>query len=403
MARNRLPQVPEALLARLWQSRAARAGAVTARDGRRLHVLYPGRPSAAAGPDFRDAVLEDEAGGLVKGDVEVHVRASDWYAHGHHRDPRYDNVAIHAVLHPDGAEARASAGGAPLVVALGPLAYVAPGGVTRQPSPWERLAPLGFPEPHSPEEAGVLLDRAGDARLRQKADAFLASAGPDGAEQAAYERLMEALGYSQNRAAFLDLARRVPYSQAGRAAQAGEQAVLGLLLQGAAGVRWQTFRVRPANHPRRRMEGAAALLARSAPGGLTAHWRRLVLQGDRGLLERSFVVVKDSLTLVGRDRAGDIAVNVALPCSLALASLEGDAALGQAALAIYARFPSLQGNELTQEAASALLPAGWDRQARGARRQQGLIHLYRLMTGTVAAASAIPGPFVGAGTDASLT
>ena len=45
-----------------------------AANGRRFRVVYPGRPGTTAGPDFRDAVLEEEGVGLVRGDVEVHVR-----------------------------------------------------------------------------------------------------------------------------------------------------------------------------------------------------------------------------------------------------------------------------------------------------------------------------------------
>lgn len=398
MTRRALPQVPESLLARLWQARAARAGAVTARDGRRLRVLYPGRHSSAAGPDFRDAVLQDEAGRLLNGDVEVHVHASDWHAHGHDRDPHYDGVAVHAVLHPDGAEARSAAGRVPVVVALGPLSYPEAVRSAPVPSHWERLAALGFPRPRSLEEAGILLGEAGDARFLQRSAALAASAEAGGIGQAAYERFMEALGYSQNRAGFLELARRVPYEAARRAALDGEQAVLGLLLQGAVGIRWQAFRIRPANHPRRRMAGAALLLARHARDGMVDAFRRLALDGEPGTLERALVVVKEGLSLVGPDRAADISVNVALPCVHALAITEGDASLAAAALRVYARFRSLQENELTREAVSELLPPGWERVARGARRQQGLLHLYRLMSGTAPAPAALSSGFAAAET-----
>lgn len=85
---SRLKQIPESLLAKLWKERAARAESLRAANGRRIKVIYPGREGTTAGPDFRDALFEEEGVGLVRGDVEVHVTERGWRAHGHHQDPR---------------------------------------------------------------------------------------------------------------------------------------------------------------------------------------------------------------------------------------------------------------------------------------------------------------------------
>ena len=58
--------VPERLLSNLWRKRAARRAWFRTSAGTRMRVLYPGRPSSAAGPDFRDALLEVEGVGLVR-------------------------------------------------------------------------------------------------------------------------------------------------------------------------------------------------------------------------------------------------------------------------------------------------------------------------------------------------
>ena len=64
---SRLKQVPESLLVRLWKERASREESLKAGNGRRIRVIYPGRVGTTAGPDFRDAVFEEEGVGLVRG------------------------------------------------------------------------------------------------------------------------------------------------------------------------------------------------------------------------------------------------------------------------------------------------------------------------------------------------
>ena len=76
----------------------ARSGASPLSRETSSRSLYPGRPAPGSGPDFQDALLITGAGELVRGDVEVHVRQSDWRSHGHHLDHRYGRVALHLFL-----------------------------------------------------------------------------------------------------------------------------------------------------------------------------------------------------------------------------------------------------------------------------------------------------------------
>ena len=63
-------------------------------NGDTYQLIFAGRPGSALGPDVRDAVFHP---GSV-GDVEFHIRASDWFTHLHHIDARYNNVILHVVL-----------------------------------------------------------------------------------------------------------------------------------------------------------------------------------------------------------------------------------------------------------------------------------------------------------------
>ncbi len=92
--RSREPLLPERLLAQLWRRSQGRKLRTT--DGRRLSVIYPGRPAPGHGPDFRDALVELD-GQQVAGPVEVHRTPAAWAAHGHRTDPAYHDVILHVV------------------------------------------------------------------------------------------------------------------------------------------------------------------------------------------------------------------------------------------------------------------------------------------------------------------
>lgn len=69
-------------------------------NGEKLHIRNPGSQNENAGPDFFNSQIElDEQ--LWAGNVEIHIKSSDWYAHGHETDPAYDNVILHVVWEHD--------------------------------------------------------------------------------------------------------------------------------------------------------------------------------------------------------------------------------------------------------------------------------------------------------------
>lgn len=65
-------------------------------NGKRLQILSPGRLNVHEGPDFIEiAILLN--GQVIIGDAEFHKNSSDWDAHSHSSDPRYDSVILHIV------------------------------------------------------------------------------------------------------------------------------------------------------------------------------------------------------------------------------------------------------------------------------------------------------------------
>ncbi len=89
----------EAFLHYVWQHQMLSHG-LTATDGQPVVVLRAGEPNSNAGPDFFNARVS--IGGVEwVGNVEIHLRSSDWKAHRHSSDKRYNNVILHVVFEHD--------------------------------------------------------------------------------------------------------------------------------------------------------------------------------------------------------------------------------------------------------------------------------------------------------------
>lgn len=80
----------------IWQHRLWLSEDMVTNDGRKVRVIDPGILNTDAGPDFFNAKVEIDGHTWV-GNVEIHVRATDWKRHGHHEDPAYDSVILHVV------------------------------------------------------------------------------------------------------------------------------------------------------------------------------------------------------------------------------------------------------------------------------------------------------------------
>ena len=405
-SKDRPRELPERLLWKLWKRRAARQSEFRTGAGTRMRVLYPGRPGTSAGPDFRDALLEVEGVGLVRGDVEIHRRQQDWDAHGHGGDPNYSGVVFHAVLDAHDDETPLHSGASAPVVSLSDLlaetgdpAENDSGDCSAAQELWQLLALRGYLRPGSAGEAAALLDRAGDERFRRKAALLGRIAAEQGPEQTLYEALLEGLGYRNNQQPFVRLAHAAPIMALRRAIQPVllEQRPMVLRhwlltvagLNGGAPGRlppglgppmdrkeWRLFRVRPSNHPSARVAGAAELLARHLDRGLAAGLAESA-RGPKQLVAALSVEGRDGgAAPIGNGRARDLAVNAVLPLLHGLAG--GD---DSPHLETYRRFPRLQGNEVVREMTEQLLLEEWRPAVNSARRQQGLLRLAALLRG----------------------
>ena len=58
-------------------------------------LLRAGRAGRGPGPDVREAAFQHDSGVPLVGDIEVHLRASDFVRHGHASDPAYGGLILH--------------------------------------------------------------------------------------------------------------------------------------------------------------------------------------------------------------------------------------------------------------------------------------------------------------------
>jgi hypothetical protein len=69
-------------------------------DGALVTIVKQGEYNHHSGPDFFTAQIKIGTQ-LWAGNVEIHLKSSDWYAHRHEEDAAYDNVILHVVWEHD--------------------------------------------------------------------------------------------------------------------------------------------------------------------------------------------------------------------------------------------------------------------------------------------------------------
>ncbi|MGD9932873.1 MAG: DUF2851 family protein [Dehalococcoidia bacterium] len=276
-------------------------GPLRLEDGSTVRVIFPGVPAGGRGPDFQGAIL-DINGDLVRGDVELHLLASGWFAHRHHQDPAYRAVVLHAVAANDSGVSHTPHSGRRI-----PLLVLPPPAAGSQPPPFTPPCAL-----EAARGAGVapVLQRLGHRRLRARAatsEPLVRELGYSGALLAA---MLRVLGGPANGATFARAAYRLPLEPLLERASAGGsprplaiRAELGGAIDRSA---LTPHAGRPAASPGKRLDLAARLVHVVWPG--PPAWPFEAPSEAFPLFRRA-----------GASRAlsAELAVNAALPVSLA--------------------------------------------------------------------------------------
>ncbi|WP_040491889.1 DUF2851 family protein [Xanthomarina gelatinilytica] len=84
----------------IWQHKKMSVAHLKTTQHETLEIVSVGQHNTNSGPDFFNAQLKI-ADQLWAGNVEVHVKSSDWFVHNHETDQAYDNVILHVVWEHD--------------------------------------------------------------------------------------------------------------------------------------------------------------------------------------------------------------------------------------------------------------------------------------------------------------
>lgn len=283
----------ESFLHYIWQFQYFVKQDLCLTSGESLTIFQPGISNTNAGPDFSGARIAIDRLEW-RGTIELHVRASEWYEHGHHHDPAYENVILHVVFENDKPVMRTDGTHMPTLVLRERLDW----------SLWDRYRKLitspesipcarDFPRVDELHKVSML-DKTLVERMDMRAQEILGilKETNNDWEETCYRRLLRNFGFHVNTEPMARLAQIIPYRLILK--HANNRTQVEALLLGAGGFleavasdqyvtqlkqeysllatkyslhnkqlapsQWRFLRLRPANFPTLRLAQAATLL-----------------------------------------------------------------------------------------------------------------------------------------------
>ncbi|UOX32230.1 DUF2851 family protein [Flavobacterium sediminilitoris] len=84
----------------IWLHKKVNVTQLYTTKGEKIEILHFGHYLQTSGPDFFNSkiIIDNQQ---WAGNIEIHVKSSDWYLHNHQKDENYDNVILHIVWEHD--------------------------------------------------------------------------------------------------------------------------------------------------------------------------------------------------------------------------------------------------------------------------------------------------------------
>ncbi|OGV39696.1 MAG: hypothetical protein A2020_08705 [Lentisphaerae bacterium GWF2_45_14] len=418
-------RIRERIIQKLWRGITIDTE-FTVRGGGKIEIISPGSWNHEEGPDFLNAMLRVN-GKIIRGDVEIHQRSSDWTRHSHSQSPHYSNVILHAVMLDDLKDPVTPSG-----VPVFELPFSLPPKKDYQPQEIEENAETNFCRDFfhsaSDEDARIFLTDAGIERFRNKSTAILSDMIAFGSDRAFLKYFFDAFGYKKNRTAFAKLFSRfseydrteinqhsttILWGESGLLPNQSKEAFPDDKMQSFVSdcwkqwwplrksarekINWTRNAIRPLNSPERRLAALCIMLEKFENSPIdfflrivrsntypSAFWPavRNILKIQCQLWENhaSFgSILPKNVSLAGESFLLEITLNVILPSLYAYAVLKKDRTLSRYALDSYLILPPEQDNSIIRAAAEKWFKHPDKKRIilNSTALRQGTLHVYK--------------------------
>ena len=388
-------------------------------DARKLVVLSRGIWNVEAGPDFKSAKIMID-GKVRTGDIEVHESEGDWLRHDHSRNPAYSDVILHV------AERQEEKAGIDIPLYLLPpeekFKGISPQLVSAKGKCLAQYADL------DPKQVREMFICAGLERMHQRSMLILHDMIREGMEQAFRKRLFDACGFKRNRPAFRTLLNRLQQKYTEKEFAEffepliwGESSLLPFRIPeeipedleknardrwaqwlhlrkvAEAPIEWNHDFGRPLNSPERRIAGLVLFLRKFGMNPVEL-WMNdlknapsckdfcknllssLILNDEFWNSHTTFHAgkLKHPASVIGAERAKEIAVDIIMPSLRAAAMLNKDEKMMNRTDAAFRSSPKTQSNRVLTTALEKWFddPKGMEKLLSDAASRQGVLQLY---------------------------
>ena len=387
-------------------------------NGKNLKIIYQGQFNTGRGPDFKNAIIELN-GENLKGDVEIHKNTNDWQQHNHQEDVHYNNVILHVVLHHNGAYPVTLKEDGTWIEILSmekQLSDDIEKLLQTHHSPLQRSSYCDLLSATDKNRFISILHAAGMRRFKTKIKRFNAGLGFSSFDQILYEGIFEALGYDKNKLNTLQFAQSLPIAKLKefKAEGMSKEQLCAILLcssglfsrckkslseeaqktisrlyeeqhwQGTQyNIDWQLFRIRPNNHPLKRIMYISDILWEHLDTGLFMMFHKAMNTSSSPKESfKKFVSIWQKSQLfgevnsIGKGVINNIYLNIILPVMALWADKMANNDELEASYAAYREFPGLPENYITRFMARYINDGQIKAVNTKSIYQQGLIDIY---------------------------